>query len=363
MKIIKRIFKGIALAVGLFLLYVLIVIVHGTLTDFEGSGVQALEQSGATEKSIEVDSIFSAMIWNVGYAGLGKETAFFYDQGKMLHAGDTPTLTPRELVEKNGVGTVRLIEQAKAELYLLQEVDVNSKRSYNINAFEEIQATLTDYQGQFAVNYNVKRVPIPIFQPFSVYGKVYSGLASYSKYKVNTAERHQLPGSYEWPNNIFQLDRCLLVQRIDAKDKELVVVNVHNSAYDKGGVIKAQQMEYIRNFCLEEYEKGNYVLLGGDWNQCPPDFPFDQLAAQNPFAYSQINIEKDFLPNEWTWCYDQDTPTNRKNRTAYVEGESFVTIIDFFLISPNIEMLDIETIDMGFDYSDHQPVRASFKLL
>ena len=75
------------------------------------------------------------------------------------------------------------------------------------------------------------------------------------------------------------------------------------------------------------------------------------------------NIEKDFLPNEWTWCYDQDTPTNRKNRTAYVEGESFVTIIDFFLISPNIEMLDIETIDMGFDYSDHQPVRASFKLL
>jgi len=28
-----------------------------------------------------------------------------------------------------------------------------------------------------------------------------------------------------------------------------------------------------------------------------------------------------------------------------------------------IELLDIKTIDMGFDYSDHQPVRASFKLL
>lgn len=362
MKTIKQVLKGLITVVALFLVYVIIVIVHGTLTDFQGLERLDLEPLEEQEGQTLEDSTFSVLIWNIGYSGLGKETAFFYDQGKMLHAGDTPTRTDKALVEKNGKGALKIIGELNPDICLLQEVDVNSKRSYYINAHENIAASLPDHSAYFGVNYNVKRVPIPIFQPLSVYGKVYSGVASYSKFTVKSAERFQLPGSFDWPNNIFQLDRCMLVQRIDAFGKELVVINVHNSAYDKGGVIKAQQMEFIRSFCEEEYAKGNYVLLGGDWNQCPPDFPFDKLAASNPFGYSQINIEEDFLPEGWQWCYDPSIPTNRKNRTSYIEGESFITIIDFFLASPNIELVDIGTIDLAFDYSDHQPVKASFRL-
>jgi endonuclease/exonuclease/phosphatase family metal-dependent hydrolase len=363
MKTIKKTLKALIAVVCLFLLYVAVVIAHGTLTDFKGAPSLSLENTTDTEGLVMQDSVFSTLIWNIGYAGLGKETAFFYDQGKMLHAGNTPTRTPRKLVEKNGQGTIDLIKNTEADFYMLQEVDVNSKRSYFIDAFSNIAGVLPSFEANLALNYNVRRVPIPVLQPFSVYGKVQSGLASYSKYKVKSAERIQLPGSFDWPNNIFQLDRCLLVQRVDVFDKELVIVNVHNSAYDKGGVIKAQQMEFIRTFCEEEYAKGNYVLLGGDWNQCPPDFPFDKLASKNPFGYSQINIEGDFLPATWQWCYDPSTPTNRKNRTAYEEGESFVTIIDFYLISPNIELISVETLDQNFEHSDHQAVKASFRLL
>ena len=362
MKSIKRILKGIGTLIGIFLLYVIIVIAHGTITDFQGEASLSLDPLNDQSGVPLIDSTFSVLIWNVGYAGLGKETAFFFDQGKMLHAGDTPTRTPKEFVEKNALGTKELIKEVDADFFLLQEVDVHSKRSYYINAYEEIASVLPDHSAYFGVNYKVKRVPIPILQPFSVYGQVNSGLATYSKYAVKSAERFQLPGSFDWPNNIFQLDRCMLVQRIDAFDKELVLINVHNSAYDKGGVMKAQQMEFIQSFCEEEYAKGNYVLLGGDWNQCPPDFAFDQLASSNPFGYSQINIEEDFLPEGWKWCYDPTIPSNRKNRTAYIEGESFITVIDFYLASPNIELLEVQTIDTEFDYSDHQPVKASFRL-
>jgi len=144
--------------------------------------------------------------------------------------------------------------------------------------------------------------------------------------------------------------------------KEMVVLNIHNSAYDKGGFIKKQQLEYLRKLILTEYEKGNYVIAGGDWNQCPPDFQFDAFSPGQTDGYTQINIEKDFLPADWTWVYDPSVPTNRKVEEIYEEGETFTTIIDFFLLSPNVEALSVKGIDLDFASSDHQPVRMEFRL-
>jgi endonuclease/exonuclease/phosphatase family metal-dependent hydrolase len=36
--------------------------------------------------------------------------------------------------------------------------------------------------------------------------------------------------------------------------------------------------------------------------------------------------------------------------------------IDFFLISPNIEVLEIRTLDLEFENSDHLPVLMKIKL-
>lgn len=37
-------------------------------------------------------------------------------------------------------------------------------------------------------------------------------------------------------------------------------------------------------------------------------------------------------------------------------------VIDGFIISPNVELLDVETLDLGFENSDHNPVIISFSL-
>ena len=133
MKSIKRILKGIGTLIGIFLLYVIIVIAHGTITDFQGEASVSLDPLNDQPGVPLIDSTFSVLIWNVGYAGLGKETAFFFDQGKMLHAGDTPTRTPKEFVKKNALGTKDLIKEVDADFFLLQEVDVLSKRSVGIH--------------------------------------------------------------------------------------------------------------------------------------------------------------------------------------------------------------------------------------
>ena len=46
---------------------------------------------------------------------------------------------------------------------------------------------------------------------------------------------------------------------------------------------------------LEEYEKGNYIVVGGDWNQCPPDFKPNTFRPEiTPDEYYQINVPTDF---------------------------------------------------------------------
>lgn len=363
MNLLKTVFKVLGLLIGLFLLYIIIVLAHGTMTDYQPEDVIPSTASQNAPENIIQDSIVSLVIWNVGFGGLGKESDFFYDDGRFLTAGDKMIHTDKKYVEKNINGATQFLKNTKADFFLLQEVDYESDRSYNINQYEAYQESLPNYAAYFAPNYQVGRVPVPVLHFWEVYGQTHSGLASFSKYQPTEATRFQLPGSFDWPTNIFQLDRCLLVQRFKVNnDKELIVVNIHNSAYDKGGLMKKQQMDFLKNMLVQEYEKGNYVIAGGDWNQCPPNFKFDSFKPATD-GYSQINIDADFYPNDWQWVYDPRVPTNRKANNAYDTEKTFVTLIDFFLISPNLKAITAKGINQGFDFSDHQPVYMEVELL
>ena len=261
-------------------------------------------------------------------------------------------------------GILQVLQSVESDFFLLQEVDFASKRSYFTNEFEAIGALKEGYSRFFAQNYVAQRVPIPIFEPWRAYGRVNSGLGTYSRFQPQSSRRLQLPGSFDWPTRIFQLDRCLSVHSFELKNgKNLMIVNVHNSAYDADGSLKQQQMAYLRDFALAAYEKGDYVVIGGDWNQCPPFFRFDGFMPGNTDGYTQINIDPEFLPADWQWIYDPTIPTNRKTRKPFQAGKTFITVIDFFLISPNIQVRNVKCLDQQFRFSDHQPVWMEVELL
>ena len=48
--------------------------------------------------------------------------------------------------------------------------------------------------------------------------------------------------------------------------KELVIFNLHMSAYGNSDEIRKGQIEMLCNDMAKEYEAGNYVLCGGDFN-------------------------------------------------------------------------------------------------
>jgi len=335
--------------------YVVSVLMYGSLTDFKPKEVISLKENKS--KSLELsDTTVSFLSWNIGYASLGYKADFFLDGGSMIRS-------PKHDVEKYLTGIKNFIEKEKdIDFILLQEIDKKSKRSYFTNEYQKISDILDYHSNVFAENFKVNFIPVPLTST-SPLGSVLSGLANFSKFKTTDNTRYQFPGQYEWPKRIFFLDRCFLVSRTPVKyGKELVVINSHNSAYDEGGVLKAQEMAYLKVFLQTEYSKGNYVVVGSDWNQCPPNFPYDSFSKENSEDYFQSNIEEDYLPAGWQWVFDTKTPTNRKLSKAYVKDKTFTTLIDFYLVSPNVEVVSVETIDLDFQFSDHQPIKLKVKL-
>ena len=355
----KKIGKMILLILSpliLFGIYVIGVLIYGTINDWKPAEkiVIDIDKGNQQVKNIsDIDSTFTLLIWNVGYGGLGANADFFYDGGKMVRSS-------KEGVNTYLKGIQRILDKNNTiDFILLQEVDKYSKRSYYTNEYEKFRNTLPEHTASLAYNFKVPFVPIKYFDPI---GHVESGVATYSRYTPKEAMRYQFPGEFGWPTRLFNLDRCFLVNRFNMPNgKELLIINTHNSAYDNGSM-KQQEMDYLKKFLLEEYAKGNYIIVGGDWNQCPPGFQWDKFAKTPETENTQISVKDDFLPKEWTWAYDSETATNRKLAEKYDAAKTFTTVIDFFLVSPNLEVDKVKGMNLDFQYSDHQPVRMFCKI-
>lgn len=341
MKVLRALLITLAVPVLVFAIFLL----YSTLDDYRPRAVAAIELTGEVDV-ISDTAALDLVIWNIGYAGLDASMDFFYDGGAQMRPS-------KEQVSRNLEGIQENLDMFREhDFILLQEVDKGSRRSYRTSQYQLIDAQFNKHTALFGTNYRVDFVPIPVKEPM---GKVESGLMTLSRYLPASAERHSFPGNYAWPVKLFMLDRCFLVSRYPVgTDKYLLVINTHNSAYDDGS-LRQEQMDHLAEFLLQEYAKGNYIVVGGDWNQTPhgvetslPGHRFDTV----DLSY----IEKDYPAAGWHWAFDPGIPTNRRVATPYEKGISPTTIIDCFLCSPNIRVEEVRTIDLDFRDSDHQPV-------
>jgi len=351
MTILKKILK---IALIIFLLIALWIggnLVFGTLTDFKPEKEISLDIRG--NATAQPDSIFTFLDWNIGYGGLGENADFFYDGGKMV-------VSKEEDVTAYLEGIYNFAKSNDSvDFFFFQEVDTLARRSYRINELEGISKQLPNHAYSFAVNYNVKFVPVPYTNPM---GNVVAGLTSFSRFKPVDAMRYGYDANFSWPQSIYFLDRCFLVHHIPlANGKEFIAINTHNSAYDKTGELKKRELEMLKSFVVKEYEEGNYVVVGGDWNQCPPGFDPKTFRKTDRNIAEDANIDATFMPEGWKWAYDNTVPTNRSLFTILNENTDKI-IIDYYLVSPNLEVLQVKNVDMQFKYSDHQPVFLRVKV-
>lgn len=350
----KKIFKCIGITIGILILAGALFIGFLTVVEYRPEDItQAIVVSDSAGGSLlSYNDSFEVMTWNIGYGALGKNSDFALDGGSG-HDADKETA----LAYVNGIEeTVKSFDDVDFCMY--QEIDRNSTRSFKIDEISR----LSKANEVFANNFKCIYVPFP-FPPM---GTVDSGLATTSDYEIDNAKRISLPCTFKWPIRIANLKRCMLVSYIpiEGKDNSLVLVNVHLEAYDKGDAKKAQ-IETLMKYIEEEYEAGNYVLVGGDFNACFPDSEKDYpLRLTDDFIPSKL--DDSMLPEGFRFGFDISKPSCRLLNQPYNPEDTQNTqyyVLDGFIVSDNLEIENVETVDCDFVNSDHNPViiRACFK--
>ena len=298
-------------------------------------------------------ALFLLMLF-AGVPGEAVALAMHPDGGKSVFTAD------KERVRLNIAKITDALAQMQPDVIFLQEVDRDSARSRGIEEVIELSNTLQEkydmiYTSAFAGNFKVRFVPFPV-PPI---GRVNSGLVTFSDALARDAERIQLPIPFKWPVRLANLKRCLLVERLPLQnvDRELVLINLHLEAFDNGEGKEAQTV-MLREILEEEAANGNYVIAGGDFNQSFSNTDISDYPLQEG-VWAPGHIDTSEFTDGWQCLMDASVPTCRSLDKPYAGADKDTFqyyVIDGFIVSSNIEVKSVQTQDLGFVNSDHNPV-------
>lgn len=316
--------------------------------EWKPSEIEIQSTGGMQADVIDKDTL-KIVSWNIGYAGLGEDTDFFYDGGKAVQCS-------KEQTQQNLKGIIEFLKQHRdADFILLQEVDFDSKRSYHMNQYDSIRNALPEFMGWSGLNFVSPFVPIPVTDPI---GEVRSGVVILSKYAPHEVLRLQYPGGFAFPERMFNLKRCLLTASFNMKElgNMLYINNTHNTAYDTGGM-REQEFSFLRN-----YLNGKpYAVTAGDWNSNPPQYHASAKELNDP-NFSPLRMQAQDFPAQWHFVADTTIYSCRYLYEPYNEQTTTRTIIDFALTGDKISPISVKTVDLKFVNSDHNPVIFELKI-
>ncbi|CAM4053817.1 endonuclease [Bacillus manliponensis] len=349
-KIVKILLGVVGTIFGAFAAF----LAYVAITDVKHKDVEKLKVANNNERVLKVGEEFKTTTFNIGYGGLDKDQDFFLDGGTGSRSSS------KEQTVENTNNMLSFLQKEDSDFMLVQEMDEKSLRSFDVNQYKAFQEGLPNHASTLGYNFNAQWVPVPITKP---HGYANGGLGSFSKYKVEEATRYQLPGREMWIRQLFELERAIVEHKVPVDNgKYLRMVNVHLSAYDKGGSIRKQQVAFLKEYINKHYKNGDYIVLGGDWNQLLSDVQLSDPEFKEDWPEWLVQLPEDFTDGGFQWAVDDSVWTVRDNVKSYVEGENFVTIIDGFLVSPNVEIVSVQGHDLKFENSDHNPVSTVLKL-
>lgn len=353
-------FRGLFKFIGILLLVIVLIVggflVFSSITEFKPQAKETLSLEGSPEEGlVPQGQSLKLFSWNIGYGALGDNADFFMDGGTSVD-----TATEARVIE-NIEGVLNGIRGEAPDILFLQETDRNSRRSHHIDELAYYRSAFSGFTSSFANNFKTAFVPYPL-PPI---GKVDSGIATFSRFAVDSAERVSLPIPFKWPVSMMNLKRCLLISRmtVEGSGKELVLINLHLEAYDDGEG-KIAQTKMLLDIMEEERKKGNYVIAGGDFNQIFSTADGSAYPLQEGM-WECGKIDVSGFDSSWQFLMDENVLSCRSLDKAYKDADKATFqyyLIDGFIVSGNISVSRFECLPFDFVNSDHNPTVMEFTL-
>ena len=308
----------------------------------------------------KADGEYTIMTYNVGFGAYGPDYTFFMDTGEMKSGKKTQgkhgTAVSRADVIKNITGSSGVVAEHSPDFAIIQEVDYNSTRSYKVDQREYFKKS--GYGTVFAENYHSSYLFYPLTDP---HGKNNAGIMTLSKYNIKDSRRYAFPLDDGF-GKFTDLDRCYSITHVEVEGgKTLAVISLHMSAYDEGGVIRKQQAQKLKLALEAEYAQGNYVIAGGDFNQDLIN-NLERYQSEQKIPEWVATYDAADVPAGFSIFADNDAEVGscRGADVVWERGWTYTCTIDGFIVSDNIEVKSVNTIDTDFAYSDHNPVKLTF---
>ena len=326
----------------------------------EDNQILPVEMVGdAVNAELTTNEVYRAASYNIGFGAYSNDYSFFMDGGKESRARSP------EAVNENVAGAMETVKAIDPQLLLLQEVDIDGTRSYHIDELDLVDAALDGLflNRTFAQNYDSPYLFWPLTEP---HGANRAGQATYSLFPIASGLRRQLPIEDGFMK-LVDCDRCYSVQRIPLAEegRELVLYNLHLSAYTSDGTIAEAQLEMLFADMLAEYENGNYAIAGGDFNK---DLlgNSDKIFGVSGPAYTWAQpIPASLVPEGLSIVapFDPEKPVaSCRNADRAYGPDNYRVTVDGFVVSANVEVKTAKVWETGFRWSDHNPVYMDFVL-
>ena len=356
----KKWLKRLGILFGILLLIIICYIIYVFSSYYRLEDKQILTISGASAEKAKHDMTYRITSGNIGFGAYSDDYSFFMDGGKESRAYS------KEAVIENVTSYTTAVAKLHPDFALFQEVDIDGTRSYHIDQRPFILTVLPEKDipqvHTFAQNYDSPYLFYPILEP---HGKNKAGLLTVSTMEITQSVRRSLPveGGFM---KLLDLDRCYSVNRIPVDNgKELLLYNLHLSAYTSDPSTADKQLKMLFNDMKAEYDAGNYIVAGGDFNK-------DLLGnSAEIFGHEELEenwakpIPKKLIPDfiQLIAPFDKENPVpSCRNADQPYNESNFVVTVDGFLVSDNVTVKNALVLDTKFQWSDHNPVYMDFVL-
>jgi endonuclease/exonuclease/phosphatase family metal-dependent hydrolase len=311
------------------------------------------------------------MTWNIRF-GIGR-TPWFGDAcgNNVVFAKDDVMPHLQAIVDK--------INQIRPDILMLQEVDVNSKRT---EYTDELQYILDNTYFNYAAY-------VPEWQsqyiPSDGLGRMDMGLAILSLWPINDAKRIQLALRTDQSSIevYFYLRSCIITGKINVPGfKEISVLNMHASAFATDDT-KEKHYKQFKEELDKINDAGGFLLAGGDFNTLPPgsdktDYCLEDMCPGESFhAEGDDPMHKagsDYTP-EQNWLlpiynsYNCAVPLSgyQANQSAFFThttrpDQTFDRTLDYLFTNLHWVAGSTVTHQDAFSESDHAPVSSMLVL-
>lgn len=300
------------------------------------------DQAGAAGAVLQI------VTWNIGYGSLGAGADFVADGGQNVRALGRRSIT--SAVDAIG----ETLGRQDADLVLLQEMAAASFMTRGVDVKAGVLRALNRYRVAFWEDFSTTMVPPPF--------NLSNGLMTLACVAGAECTAQPLPQEPGFRLGVLKKQYGALVTRIPVEDgREWVIMNIHLAAFDDGGQVRSRQVSALLELAQAAYRSGAHVVIGGDWNLRLVDTAFPHGTEERHLWWIH-DFPHETVPDGWAFGLDPSVPSVRTLHRPYEAGVNYVTVIDGFLVSPNVIVERAETLNLGFLHTDHHPVLATLRM-